>query len=180
MRANVAALLALALPEGLPCLDLAGRNATAAASAAAQGWEQLSSALAAGRFPGATGDVLALAVPRATCSCQLDRWDQYAVCKGAYERGAQALSFGIKGYDEWARHVQHEHARLVPKLYDCYDTRKPAGFDNEFFPTCVGGKAGQRGGRAFETLRRLLPAGANQSARHRSTSRAASSRSWSR
>jgi len=68
-----------------------------------------------------------------------------------------ALSLGINGYDPWAQHVQKNSGQnVVPKTFDCYNTNKPGGFENDFSEVCVGNTEGIFDNRKFTALSKLL------------------------
>merc|ERR1711879_641957 len=80
-------------------------------------------------------ELLRLVTLNPTCTCELEKWNEYALCQHAFQGAMQAFSFGILGYDHWGKYVQSKHG-LVPYLYDCYHVQKPADFQNAFFPVC--------------------------------------------
>merc|ERR1712187_95504 len=49
-------------------------------------------------------------------------------------------------------------------LFDCFNTVKPRGFDNDFFPVCLGNETfTDEQGRKYETLPKLLEGSASGS-----------------
>jgi len=96
------------------------------------------------------------------CQCRLERWDQYAVCREAFQASSKALSLGINGYDPWGAYVQKVHG-IVPHTVDCFNTIKPADFENVFLPWCVSAIAVAVEGRNYTTLPALLAGAANRS-----------------
>lgn len=105
--------------------------------------------------------VLKLVAPGG-CRCDVERFDQYAVCKSSFDTARRAYSFGVNGYDPWGKYVS-SRTHVIPQLFDCFNTHKPVNFHNEFFPTCLNGSTKLVLGKSVETLPRLTTGAGNAS-----------------
>lgn len=112
-------------------------------------------------------DFLRLVAPEpGRCQCNVERWDQYAVCDSAWASASRSISLGVNGYDPFAYHVQSKHDfktsgydcfNTVPPRHDCWN--KADGYDcfnMDFHPVCVSGAGGTIDGRQYTTLPSLL------------------------
>jgi len=121
-------------------------------------------------LPGPVRSFMELANPdKYACDCKLletegdniTSWggelgsDEYHFCEQAAKQANSAWSFGIRHLDSWSEMV-NTHLSLVPNTFDCFDTKKPEGFANNFKSVCLGAEAGDVEGRAYDTLPRLL------------------------
>jgi len=151
-------------PQPLPPLFAASVSAASPSYASEVGWSwpslfrnaelhrELGQVIALGGQSEEALEVFRLLAPEAArCHCQLERWDQYAVCKAALQGATRALSLGINGYDPWGKQLQQVYG-LVPRGFDCFNTNKPAGFEINFSTTCIGGVAEVVEGRQYDTL----------------------------
>eukprot|EP00404_Azadinium_spinosum_P004817 CAMPEP_0180473386 /NCGR_PEP_ID=MMETSP1036_2-20121128/30128_1 /TAXON_ID=632150 /ORGANISM="Azadinium spinosum, Strain 3D9" /LENGTH=270 /DNA_ID=CAMNT_0022480657 /DNA_START=48 /DNA_END=860 /DNA_ORIENTATION=- len=125
------------------------------------GWAKVHEALKTEQLPPKTHAIFEQLAPEA-CACTIDRWDQYTVCQQATKTSTSAFSFGVMGYDPWGKYVNQNY-NLIPELFDCFDHRKPGGFENNFAAVCLGAQEGELDGRMYETIPRLLKGVANAS-----------------
>jgi len=101
-------------------------------------------------------DLFRLIAPDAKrCQCSLVRWDQYAVCRAAFQFATRALSVGIFTEDKWGRFVQRSFD-IIPWTFDCFNDFPLTNFKNNFSKICISSSAGEIDGRRYETLPRLL------------------------
>jgi len=121
--------------------------------------------IAAGNQSGLALELLRLVAPEPQrCDCLLERWDQYAVCVQAFGLAKSALSFGVNGYDPWGQHVYiRGGGAYVPSEFDCFHTKKPTDFKNDFQAVCLGGKGARLDGRTWTALPKLLQGAPNRS-----------------
>jgi len=89
------------------------------------------------------------------CDCDKVEFDQYAICKSDITNAKSALSFGIRHYDVWGQYL-NDNFDLVPNTFDCYDTKAPTTFANNFSAVCVGDAAVEKEGRPYNTMNALL------------------------
>jgi len=126
------------------------------------GWAKVHEALKTEQLPPKTHAIFEQLAPEA-CACTIDRWDQYTVCQQATKTSTSAFSFGVMGYDPWGKYVNQNY-NLIPELFDCFDHRKPGGFENNFAAVCLGAQEGEFDGHKYETLPQFLKGVANASA----------------
>jgi hypothetical protein len=91
-------------------------------------------------------------------NCTLERYGEkndggYLVCGNLLGAVRAGYSYGISGYDGWGCDVSRK-LKVRVHQYDCFDLRRPAcpGGDTMFHPECVGGTAGTRDKRVFDTI----------------------------